>query len=1391
MNRILIGAAVVLVLIAGTVLAGPGIVDWNRYRAQITAQVEEIVGRPVIIGGDIEFAALPALALAARNVHIVNPDGATAADLLSLESLEIRVAFVPLLRGEIQVRQVVLQKPVLEIEILADGRPNWFLAGANDGASPFGLGLAQGLSIDSFITRNGTVIYRDPANGILEHFRDVNAEITADALAGPYAARGTLSVRGIAMAFNFASGALDTGRPSALRLDLSLTESGDALGFQGAYADQGDNASLTGDLRVQGADFGASVRTLFRAWGAVPPRARGFGVPFSAQARTAWTPGDAGFNDLNLKLGSITGVGAVNVAFAPEPRFDATVALNRINVDAILVRAGEEPASVEAVLGIDPVFSLPPWLSGSLALGVEAISFRQRSVRQIGVEAEFGGGEVAISRASAQLPGVSQISATGALRAVDQKPQFDGDVSGRSDNLRDLMVWLGLDRSEIPADRLRTLAFEGKVRALPGLLQAYGFDLRFDTTRVSGAVGYAFRERPAFSVDVAVDRIDFDSYRRRPLPADAAQAREAVAEEGAPAGPPVWAVLQDFDTEIKFRLAELVYNDEQVRGIALDLGLLGGVLTVREAAVEDLAGATFSLTGIAGGFDGRVGGGGNVKISADDPTGLARLTNTDLGLSWDQLGPLVFNASVDGDQDKLTLDLGMTAGETDLWVRGGLVAIAEEPAMDVAFGAGHPSLTRALRALGLTGAEAGRPLPEGPVALRGTAAGTLADLQIELTGQVAGIDVGLVGSLGADEALAYRFQGSVSHESAAVMLAGFGIGPADARDYGPLRLRGAVDGNGQRAAVSGLQASLGPTEVTGDLAIAFAGERPRIEARLAATHVPLVRFLPQSAGRSPAGGEPAIGPAGGANGRRNWSVDPIHLDFLAAADVALDFEAEGMEAWGYAFEEPVLKAQSRDGSLEVEAFHAGAFGGEIDLALDLTGGTVPAMEGVLVLTGADLGMLPSLGWEIGIASGTGDIRFALRSQGASERELVANLAGTVDVAAADGTLTGFSLGVLQARLGTVKDVAELNAVLQQAMTGGETPYELLNATGQVEGGVVTFESLAADLAFGSIEGGGAVDLPRRRGSLEMQFLFAEFPEAEDLGLSLSGPWDSPRRAIEAQALKAYIAARPPVVVVDADAPAAPAPLPELAPAGLAPAALAPASPAAPAAPLPVIEPALLPEPVPVAVPAPPADPLLAPSLPVAGAALEPAAPPVPAPPPDAIRADAVRAEVVPAVAAEAAAPEAVPPPELAPAVLAPAVLAPEEGPAPLPEPQAQEPPAVVEIPAPPPDAAPAAEAAAADDGAVDPVPALASPAPPVTPLPEPQPPAQVAVEPPAPPVTPLPEPPPPVVAAAPPAAPEIAPPEPVTLAPAVLEPVAPAMPEDRLRGFLEGLAGGD
>ncbi len=119
-NAALIVGGVIAVLIVLAV-AIPALIDWSRYKGEITAKAEAAIGRRVTIGGPISVRILPRPAVSAEGIAVANPPGAEG-NFAEAERLGLRLALLPLLTGKVQVTSLELDRPQVRLARLADGR---------------------------------------------------------------------------------------------------------------------------------------------------------------------------------------------------------------------------------------------------------------------------------------------------------------------------------------------------------------------------------------------------------------------------------------------------------------------------------------------------------------------------------------------------------------------------------------------------------------------------------------------------------------------------------------------------------------------------------------------------------------------------------------------------------------------------------------------------------------------------------------------------------------------------------------------------------------------------------------------------------------------------------------------------------------------------------------------------------------------------------------------------------------------------------------------------------------------------------------------------------------------------------------------------------------------
>ena len=118
LKKLLIGLSTGLATLVAVALVVPSLIDWNNARGWIALRLGEIAGRPVVIGGEVNFAMLPTPRLIANGVAMANDAGDV--DLLTVREMELRVLLPPLLLGRIEVEQLSLVDPILRLQRVAD-----------------------------------------------------------------------------------------------------------------------------------------------------------------------------------------------------------------------------------------------------------------------------------------------------------------------------------------------------------------------------------------------------------------------------------------------------------------------------------------------------------------------------------------------------------------------------------------------------------------------------------------------------------------------------------------------------------------------------------------------------------------------------------------------------------------------------------------------------------------------------------------------------------------------------------------------------------------------------------------------------------------------------------------------------------------------------------------------------------------------------------------------------------------------------------------------------------------------------------------------------------------------------------------------------------------------
>ena len=1058
MRKILLSLFGLFVLAVAALLLVPGFIDWNDYKADIAAQIKNATGRDVVIEGDLNIRLLPSPAVLAEGVRLANLDGAASPSMAHLRVLEVRVAFAPLLGGNVQVEKVRLVDPLVALEILPDGRRNWdFQSSApavagipagDDETGPAEKSNGDRVQLDAFAIQNGTFLYRDGRTGAAYEIEGVNAEVSARSLSGPFDGSGDLIFKGVPVTFETAVGRID-GDDVSVNAEVKVAPADVSAVLSGRATGLGTAPRVQGTFRLEGPGAG------FASLGALAKTVPGFlgedlilegGVEADANGLTS--------ENLTLRLGGAEATGRAALAFKGKdgvPAAEVNLKAARIDLDRwfgtgpvavaalpareavrvsvtsggrklVAIPGTGEAAKAAAPTGEKEKGFLPGNLNATLTLGVDTITWRGDVISRAQAAMELANAEITVSQLSAVLPGVTNVAAFGFVAAdADGGPVFEGDLEAGSSDLRGLARWFGVEDLGVPADRLRGAAFASKLRVTAREIQMPGIRLNVDQSRVSGGVTLALRKRLAFGADLAVDQINLDRYLAGGA-GDGAAAGKASTGTGTEAGGGSGAnevsvlaaisTLDAFDTNLKVAIGAVTHKGRVYRKVALDSTLYNGELNLRDVSIGDMAGASLRFSG------GLAGLGGlpemqqaTFDLTAPDPMRLARAFGVAAPGVLGRIGAVKFSGGAEGSFLKPRVDATLRAAGGEVLVKGALSAIPLTSLFDGRLAVRHEDFNQLLKTIG-----AGyRP-----------------------AGALGGVDVAATVKLDPDA-----------------------------------------------VSMSAIHGQIGPVPLEGRIDVGMAGARPNIKVDLQTGIVPVKAFLPAgealkkpegpSSARATSPSSSSSAPPGAASSRRirpvskRWSTDAIDFSALRGFDGDITLATKGVTFDTYSLEGATLQGALKKGVLALDRIEGTFFGGQVGGTARIdAAGAAAGFQGAVRLTSMDVAKATQAVSGKSLAAGRMAVNLDVSARGNTVAGMVTSLGGAGDFAITNlDVKEGGSGSVLSGVIGVF---ANLNAVISNILPLGKGEKGLADVSSRftMKDGVATL----ADLSFVSPEGKG-------------------------------------------------------------------------------------------------------------------------------------------------------------------------------------------------------------------------------------------------------------------------------------------------------------------------------
>lgn len=348
MKKLLIGLGVVVVLLiaVGVVIS---LIPLDSYKGEIQARVKEATGRDLRIDGDISLSLFPPIAVSVENVGFANAPGATTPEMATIDRLDVALQILPLLSGEIAIDRFILEKPVINLEVDEQGRPNWQLetaeaapapSGDADGGDAGGAPAVGELRLGEVRLVDGVLNFVNRQSGQEVTVSAIDMELSLPSLSSPFAATGSAVWNGEKIALE-----LDAENPRALmsgettNVAMKIDSAPVTFSFDGA-ARSAPAVGLQGALALDV----PSIREL-AAWTGNPLELPGEGLgPFNVAGQLEMTGAKVALTEAKLKLDEIAGEGQFSVdATGAKPMIKAELTVDQLNVNPYLPPEQESP----------------------------------------------------------------------------------------------------------------------------------------------------------------------------------------------------------------------------------------------------------------------------------------------------------------------------------------------------------------------------------------------------------------------------------------------------------------------------------------------------------------------------------------------------------------------------------------------------------------------------------------------------------------------------------------------------------------------------------------------------------------------------------------------------------------------------------------------------------------------------------------------------------------------------------------------------------------------------------------------------------------------------------------------------------------------------------------
>ena len=324
LKRLAIAVAAMIAAAFVTLIALSFLIPAAAVREAVKSEIRAVTGLDPILGEDVALSLFPSGSVRFRNVLL--GDDRTGEPAVAADELTARLRYFPLLAGRVEIADVTLVRPVINVRFSAAGQSNWsgLIVSLADALQP---NPDRAASFSEIGIRDGTVIVRDAGRGDTERLEQVEFQVAWPSISKSFGANGHFVWRHEPIEASLTLSdflAALTGERSGVKVRLASAPLN--LAFDGAASDR-PTLKVEGTLGVES----PSLREALRWTGKSKLPFGGFGR-FALRAQSDIGGGVASFANVNVELDGNSAEGALTLAIDGHRLVQGTLAADALDL---------------------------------------------------------------------------------------------------------------------------------------------------------------------------------------------------------------------------------------------------------------------------------------------------------------------------------------------------------------------------------------------------------------------------------------------------------------------------------------------------------------------------------------------------------------------------------------------------------------------------------------------------------------------------------------------------------------------------------------------------------------------------------------------------------------------------------------------------------------------------------------------------------------------------------------------------------------------------------------------------------------------------------------------------------------------------------------------------